>query len=220
MSRCPLLRAAAWVVCATLASAVAHAATCVAQGSTLAYTHSDTTDMVFVVSQPEGDYRFALLDAESYQRLDAPGPEDVLFQLGGSVHMFKTIDVSRFVDAGERLHAADILPRYAAWHARQSAQGGAPYARMQELARTRRAAYRSTPETYFLRWRLYADKPEDVRGAYYLSTVTVSGQRVATLAVLVRGPEELAQAQAQLDRFATSFRLQEPDDACPTPDRR
>lgn len=217
MSRCRRLHRALWGVCAALACAAAPAATCVAEGATVAYTQSDTTDMMFLVSQPEGDYRFALLDAEHYQRLDSARPDDVLFQLGDGVHMFKIVDVSRFVDAGQRLHATAVLPHYAAWHARQAADNGAPYTRMQELARTRRAAYRSTPETYFLRWRLHAGPPEDVRGVYYLSTVTVSGQRVATIAALVNEPAELARAQAQLDRFATSFRLLEADELCPAP---
>jgi len=211
------LRGLLAAICSYLLCGTAQAVTCVGTGATTAYMHADTSDLLFVAWQPEGDYRFAMLGAEGYQRIDPREPDEVVFLLSGLGLAFNTLEVTRFVDAGQALAATDILPLYAAWHARMAANRGVPYQRMEELARTRRPAYRSTPVTYFLRWRLYANDPQDVRGVYYLSAVTASGQRVATLAAQVKEPEQLAQAHAQLDRFATSFRLMEADDPCPTP---
>lgn len=161
--------------CALIACGTVHATTCVNEGGTTAYIDSNTSDLRFVTWQPEGDYYFAILNAAGYQRIDQREPNEVVFFVEGLRLGFKTLEVSQFVDAGQTKPATELLPAYVAWHANRAADLGLSHKKSAELKRTQREAYRSTPVTYFLRWRLFENDPQDVRGIYFLSTVTASG---------------------------------------------
>jgi len=203
-----------WIGILLLAAVgTAHAAVqCLAPDKTIAFIKGDSKELSFIDAQPDGDTQFAL-PGEDYRRDADVDAGRIQFVLDGLRYGFRTTAVDEFVSPDLASDAREILPRYAAWIQEQVVKGGTSFQTFQELDRTLRPAYESTPAIYLLRWRLGPADNKDVRGVYYLSAVL--GSRVASVAVVVEKPEQLARAQAGLSRFATSFRLLEPDDPCP-----
>jgi hypothetical protein len=196
------------------AVAPAHARQCMEAGTTTSYTIQGVAELYFVDSQPEGDYQFALPEG-AYEHDSTVEPDRVQFRLDGIVYGFRTRRVADLVDGPQTTDPTEILPRYAAASQRAAKESNDTYQVLYELDRTRRPPYRSTPAMFFLRWRLGTADPHDDRGVYYVSTVNVTGRLVATFAGLVQKSDQLSRVLARLDRFATSYRLLEADDACP-----
>ncbi|XHS79540.1 hypothetical protein ACFJGW_06080 [Burkholderiaceae bacterium UC74_6] len=202
------------VAVAMLAAGVAaHAGVpCLPEGRTVAMSDSTHTELVFIHAQPDGDITFALPDKDYVRNPDAE-PGHIEFSLEDVPFRFHTAAIADFASPQQAKDAEQVLTMYAASIQSLAKESQHGFQTLQVLDRVVRPAYRSTPPTHIIWFRLATAEPKDVSGVYYIAAAMGSSLYMVAAAVLK--PEQLGPAQAALDRIGTSLRLLEEDDLCP-----